>query len=385
MALHFDREEFDERYARLRTEMEENNLDAMLLFAQESMYWLTGYDTFGFIFFQCMIVLKDGKTILLTRSADQRQARHTSTVNDIRIWVDRGEASPVGQLKDLLFELDLLGSRLGVEYDTHGMTGKVGREIDAALTSFADLKDMSVLIPKLRAIKSPAEIAYVRKAAELTDAAYEAGLSEIGPGADEGRILAAVHGAIFEGGGDYPGNEFVIGSGRDALLCRYKSGRRTLEANDQITLDFAGAYRHYHAALMRTVVVGAPTIRHRELFNAASEALQAVEPKLQTGNTFGDIFEAYATAVDAHGMMPHRLNTCGFSLGARFPPSGKDWPMAYRGNPAAVEPNMVIFVHMVLMDSTTETAMTLGQTYLTTGGAPECLSRLPLDLPVKAG
>ena len=51
----------------------------MLLFAQESMYWLTGYDTFGFCFFQCLVVKADGSMVLLTRSADLRQARQTST------------------------------------------------------------------------------------------------------------------------------------------------------------------------------------------------------------------------------------------------------------------------------------------------------------------
>ncbi len=385
MALHFQPEEFDARFASLQTKMAEQKLDAMLLFAQESMYWLTGYDTFGFCFFQCLVVTSDGKKVLLTRSADQRQAKHTSNISDIRIWIDRPDPSPVTQLKELLFELDLLGSRIGIEFDTHGMTGKIGVEINEILTSFADISDQSPLVPQLRAVKSPAEIDYVRKAAELGDAAYHAAMDEIRPGADEGRILAAMQGAIFEGGGDYPGNEFIIGSGQDALLCRYKSGRRSLAANDQITLEWAGTYRHYHAALMRTVVVGEPTPRHQEMYQAVHEALAAVEAKLTPGTSFGELFDAHAGAVDAHGMMAHRLNACGYSLGARFTPSWMDMPMIYKGNPATVVPNMVIFTHMILMDSVTETAMTLGQTYLTTNGQPECLSALPLDLPVKSG
>ncbi|MEJ8472679.1 M24 family metallopeptidase [Roseibium algae] len=385
MALHFSSEEFDARMDRLKASMAENKLDAMLLFAQESMYWLSGYDTFGFCFFQCLVVTADGRKILLTRSADQRQARHTSNISDIRIWVDRGEASPVSQLKDLLFELDLLGSRVGVEYDTHGMTGAIGIELNAQLNSFADLKDTSRLIPMLRAVKSPAEIAYVRKAAELADRAFDAAMDEIRPGADEGKILAAMQGAIFEGGGDYPGNEFIIGSGNDALLCRYQSGRKTLQDNDQLTLEWAGAYRHYHAALMRTVIIGMPTNRHLEMYAATRDALAAVETKLRPGCTFGDIFDAHATAVDNHNMMAHRLNACGYSLGARFTPSWMDPPMAYKDNPAVVEPNMIIFQHMILMDSVSETAMTLGRTYLTTEGDPESLSALPLDLPIKSG
>ncbi|MBN9673624.1 M24 family metallopeptidase [Roseibium aggregatum] len=385
MALHFSDAEFANRFEKLKAAMEAEKLDAMLLFAQESMYWLTGYDTFGFCFFQCLVVTRDGAKVLLTRSADQRQAKHTSNIQDIRIWIDTGAASPVSQLKDMLFDMDLLGSRIGIEYDTHGMTGKVALQINAELSSFADISDASPFIPALRAVKSPEEIVYVRKAAELGDKAYHAAMDEIQPGADEGCILAAMQGAIFEGGGDYPGNEFIIGSGADALLCRYKSGRRILGSQDQITLEWAGSYRRYHAALMRTVVVGEPTDRHREMYDAAREALAAVETRLVSGNTFGDVFDAHAAAVDARGMMPHRLNACGYSLGARFTPSWMDTPMAYKANPAEVKPDMVIFMHMILMDSISGTAMTLGQTYLTTENAPESLSTLPLDLPVKSG
>ncbi|WP_422037375.1 M24 family metallopeptidase [Roseibium sp.] len=385
MALHFSDAEFERRFTELKAAMDAEKLDAMLLFAQESMYWLTGYDTFGFCFFQCLVVTKDGEKVLLTRSADQRQARHTSNISDIRIWIDRGSASPVLQLKEMLFDMDLLGSRIGIEYDTHGMTGKIALQINAELTSFADLRDASALIPDLRSVKSPEEIVYVRKAAELTDKAFHAAMDEIRPGADEGKVLSAMQGAIFEGGGDYPGNEFIIGSGHDALLCRYKSGRRVLDERDQITLEWAGSYRHYHAAAMRTIIVGTASDRHQEMYLATREALAAVETQLVPGKTFGDIFDAHAERMDAHGMMQHRLNACGYSLGARFTPSWMDTPMAYRSNPAPVKPNMVIFMHMILMDSITDTAMTLGQTYLTTEGAPECLSTLPLDLPVKSG
>ncbi|MET1411938.1 Xaa-Pro peptidase family protein [Roseibium sp. HPY-6] len=385
MALHFSDAEFERRFDELKAAMEADKLDAMLLFAQESMYWLTGYDTFGFCFFQCLVVTKDGEKVLLTRSADQRQARHTSNISDIRVWIDRGSASPVLQLKDMLFDMDLLGSRIGIEYDTHGMTGKIALQINAELTSFADIRDASALVPELRSVKSTEEIAYVRKASELTDKAFDAAMEEVRPGADEGRILAAMQGAIFEGGGDYPGNEFIIGSGHDALLCRYKAGRRILGDRDQLTLEWAGSYRHYHAAAMRTVIVGTPTDRHQEMYLATREALSAVETQLVPGKTFGDIFDAHAERLDAHGMMQHRLNACGYSLGARFTPSWMDTPMAYKANPAVVKPNMVIFMHMILMDSITDTAMTLGQTYLTTEAAPESLSKLPLDLPVKSG
>lgn len=380
MALHFSAEEFAAREARVLAAMKTQKLDAMLLFAQESMYWLTGYDSFGYCFFQCLVLTADGTKVLMTRAPDLRQARHTSNLQDIRVWVDKGEASPVLQLKEILFELALLGTRLGVEYDTHGLTARNGRLIDEHLASFADLVDASEVIPPLRAVKSPEEIVHIREAARLADRALEAGIAEIRPGADEGRILAAMQGAVFEGGGDYPANPFIIGSGADALLCRTKTGRRVLDTQDQITLEFAGAYRHYHVAGMRTVVVGETRPRHLELHDAASEALAAVEAEMVPGKSFGDVFDAHARVLDGRGLLAHRLNACGYSLGARYAPSWMDWPMFYRGNPAPIVPNMVLFAHMILMDSETQTAMCLGRTYLTTEGLPEALSLAPIDL-----
>jgi Xaa-Pro dipeptidase len=380
MALHFERSEFAARLERVLAAIAARQLDGMLLFAQESMYWLTGYDSFGYCFFQCLVLGGDGRMTLLTRAPDLRQARHTSLIGDIRVWVDSGDAHPASALGRVLGELGLSRRRLGIEYDTHGLTAANGRAVEAALTGVVDLADASDLVPRLRAVKSAAEVAYARRAAALADAALAAGLAVIGAGADEADILAAMQGAVLAGGGDYPGNPFILGSGPDALLCRTKSGRRRLAASDQITLEFAGVWRHYHAALMRTVIVGPPGPRHRTLYAAASEALAAVEAAMRPGRGFGDVFEAHAQAMDAHGMAPHRLNACGYSLGARFSPSWMDWPMFHRGNREPVMPGMVLFAHMILMDSEAGAAMCLGRTYLTGEGAPEPLSAAPIEL-----
>ncbi|MDG3576092.1 Xaa-Pro peptidase family protein [Rhizobium sp. YJ-22] len=379
MALHFERDEYAARLERLTAGMREEKLDAMLLFAQESMYWLTGYDTFGYCFFQCLVVKADGTMALLTRSADLRQARQTSIIDNVVIWVDRVNADPTSDLKNLLSDMDLLGAKIGVEYDTHGMTGRIARLLDQQLTAFGTIVDASYLVSRLRLVKSPAEIAYVERAAALADDALDAALPLIGPGADEADILAAMQGAVFAGGGDYPANEFIIGSGADALLCRYKAGRRKLDTEDQLTLEWAGVSAHYHAAMMRTVVIGQPTHRHRELFSACVENIQAIEAVLRPGHIFGDVFDTHARIMDERGLTRHRLNACGYSLGARFSPSWMEHQMFHAGNVEEIKPGMSLFIHMIIMDSDSGTAMTLGQTYLTTDDAPRALSRHGLD------
>jgi Xaa-Pro dipeptidase len=380
MPVHFSPDEMRERRASATGEMARRGLDALLMFRQESMYYLTGYDTFGYVYFQCLVLTADGRTAILTRAPDLRQARFTSDVADVRVWVDRECATPVDDLKSLLDELGLSGKRLGVEYDAYGLTAANGRLLDAGLSGFATLTDASDVVTRLRLIKSSAEIAYVRRAAELADAAWLAALDTARPGAFEGDILAAMHGAVFRGGGDDPGNEFIIGSGPGAMMCRYFSGRRTLDVTDQLTLEFAGTYRHYHSCLMRTIPIGATKPRQARLFDAARDALQACEATLKPGRTVADVFDAHARTLDAAGLSRFRLNACGYSLGTTFAPNWMDKPMIYAGNPLVLAPGMVFFLHMIIFDDREGLAMTLGRTSLVTNEGSEVLSKAPLEL-----
>lgn len=383
MGLHFERNEYDRRIKATIAAMQKQGLDGLLMFQQESMYYLTGYDTFGFCFFQCLYLGADGKLALLTRSADLRQAQHTSIIGDIRIWTDAAGAKPATQLRDMLQSLGAKGKRLGVENQSYGLTHANGKQVDAALDGFAKLSDASDLVNMIRVVKSPAELRYVRKAGELGDAALKAAVRKTKAGADEGEILAAQQAAVFAGGGDYPANEFIIGSGKDALLCRYKSGRRKLSKKDQLTLEWAGVYRHYHAAFMRTLIIGKPSKQHLAMDEACREALEAVEEQLVPGRTAGNVFAAHAAVMDAHGMKNHRLNACGYSLGAKFTPSWMDSPMFYKDNPVVIGPGMVFFAHMILMNSEAGAAYCLGRTYIIGEKRPEPVSKAPLGMIIR--
>jgi Xaa-Pro dipeptidase len=380
MALHFTADEFAARRTAAIAQMEQRGLNGLLMFRQESMFYLTGYDTFGFCFFQCLYMGDDGRTVLLTRAPDLRQAQNTSDIKDIRIWVDRADATPADDLKALLVELGCQGKKLGIEYDAYGLNALNGMRVNAAMDGLCTLEDASDMVSLQRVVKSPAELVYVRRAAELGDAALDQAHATTGPGANEGHILAAMQGAVFEGGGDYAGNEFIVGSGPDALLCRYFSGRRVLDPTDQLTLEFGGAYRHYHACLMRTIPVGTVSQAQRDMHAACADALEACKQALIPGRPIGEVFDAHARVMDAAGYRHARLNACGYSLGAVFAPIWMDYPMFYHANPVIAAPGMVYFLHMILMDSDSGLAMTLGETVLVTETGNERLSRATLDL-----
>ena len=115
MAIHFTKEEFLKRRSKVIEELKKQNLDGLLMFRQESMYWLTGYDTFGYVYFQCLVLTAKGDLVLLTRAPDLRQAQNTSIIKDIRIWVDKDKSNPADELKNILSEPSLEKSNLGVE------------------------------------------------------------------------------------------------------------------------------------------------------------------------------------------------------------------------------------------------------------------------------
>jgi Xaa-Pro dipeptidase len=378
--LHFSHEEFARRRASVVAEMARRGLRALLMFRQESMYWLTGYDSFGYVFFQCLVLTDLGRMVLLTRAPDRLQARYTSLIDDVRVWMDGPDATPTKDLRALLLELGCASGAFGVEWDAYGLTARNGQRVSAALDGLATLEDASELISRLRMVKSAAELTYIRRAAALADRALAVAEQASGPGAFEGDILAGMHDVNFRAGGDAPANPFIIGSGPGAQLCRSYTGRRQLDADDQLTLEFAGVWRHYHACLMRTFLIGRADPRLATMHAACVEALHAAEAALRPGQPLGAAFAAHARVLDQRGLHAHRLNACGYSLGATYAPTWMDWPMLHAGQTQPAEPGMVLFVHAIVFDAPNGLAMTLGRTCVITEAGASPLSPAPLQL-----
>ena len=355
MPVHFTSDEMSDRVARAAAAVDAAGLDALLVFKQESMYWLTGYDTFGFAMFQCLVLTADGHLALLTRRPDRGTALYTSTLSDdqVRVWADVEGVDPAQQLMRLLADMGVTETakpRLGIELDSYGLKASNWRLLEAALDGVATWTDASTLIQELRRTKSPAELAYIRRAAELADDAWDAAVAAAGPGVSEAEILADMQSVILRSGGDYAGNEIIIGSGPAALMVRYTSGRRTLGVDDQLTLEWCGVERRYHAAMMRTLLTGTPSPRHVAMHAACVDALEACEAAIAPGVTLGEVFDVHAAVLDAAGFGAHRMNACGYGMGAVYAPIWVDWPMLYHGNPLTFGVDQVYFLHMILLD-----------------------------------
>lgn len=382
MHIHFDREEFSRRQQNVCRKMQQAGLDGLLIFRQESMYYLTGYDTEGFVLFQAMYMSCDGRIALLTRSADRLQARITSTLEDVRIWVDREGANPAQDLKDLLAEYGCAGKHIGVEYEAYGLTGQRAMMVNDALDGFCHLSDASDLVRLVRLVKSPAELNYVRKAGKIVDAAWNVANQKSVPGAFLGDVYGEMMHVMMSMDGDPSASRWPMGAGTNSMLVRYHTGKETIGTNDQVQHEFAGSFRHYHAAAMSVIITGDVDPRQQAMFHACREALDRCKDALRPGATVGEIYDAHKASLTAAGYGHACLNACGYTLGITYPPSWMDWPMLWTGNPDVIEEGMVFFMHMILLDDTTNLTMSLGETAIVTSGACEPVCHAPQELIV---
>ncbi|KAL4877602.1 peptidase M24, structural domain-containing protein [Aspergillus karnatakaensis] len=385
-ALHFSEKEFEERRHRALELIKREKLDGFLITKQETLYYLTGYDTFGYVFFQAMYFHNDGSMKLITRMPDLRQALYTSVLKyeDILIRSDDAGSNPVSLVPVVLkeFGINSPSKRIGFEPNSATLTLEIGKLLEESVAGLCTLVNHSNLFTReLRIIKSPTELRKVRKAAYLADFSLIRALKVAKPGAYEGDLWRELMGTIYEGGGDDPANENIMVSGNKAVLTRYSTGRSKIDR--QLTIEHAAVYKHYHACLMRTVHIGGVTKLARRMFEVNILQMEAAMAALKPGREIGDVFEAYARIADENGFKDQRFNACGYSLGATFSPTWMDYPMFVRGQNVIAQPGMVFFIHIILMDKATDTASSIGQTVEVTEDGCVSLSKLPFHITRK--
>ena len=383
VSLRFPPEEHAARLTATRAELNRRGLDALLVFAQESHYYLTGYDTSGYVFFQAGVVTADERpTVLLTRRPDLRQAEVASLYDDIRIWLNAEDANPAEDLRAILEELGLKGARIGVEFATYGLTAANGRLVEAALDGVCVLEDASDIVRHQRLVKTGAELAMIREAGRLADAAVMAAVERAAPGATESQLSGAALTAMLNGGGEVPSGGPLINTGPRALFGRGIGGPRRIDENDQVLIELAGSYCRYHVCVESTVAVGKPDPRQAEMMTVAADALDQIRDAAKPGVALGALDDIHRKVLDAAGFATERFAACGYALGCTFRPTWMDVPpMIYTGNPLVLEPGMVFFVHIMIPDTRTSIMAGIGQTFaVRESGSVELFSALPTEL-----
>ncbi len=378
----FDDAEYDARVAAARAELAARDLDALILFAQKSLYYLFGYDGGGYVFFQCAVLTADERpSVLLCRRPDVAQARDTSRIEEIRVWLNAEEADPARDLMAILADRGLTGRRVGIETDSHGLTGFNHAAVTAVADGAVTLVEASDIVRALRLVKSPAELELVDRAGALADAAVRAVTTAARPGVLDSTLTAAAMTAMLEGGGDMPPAGPLVNSGSRAVYGRGVGGARGLAEQDQVMIELAGTYRRYNACIERCIAIGGVSPERAALQGLVGDTLEEMLEAFRPGAPLGRVDEIHRARLDGAGYGEVRYAACGYSLGATYRPSWMDVPpMIYAGNPLELRPGMVFFPHVMVGDTRTGLALGLGDTVVVTDGAPRILSTLPRDL-----
>ena len=382
--IHFSREEFSQRQQKTRKHLQNLELDGLLLFKIEDMYWLTGYESDGFCIFGCMFIGTDGALTHLARPADLGNISYSSICEDVRISPDTEDSTRAEHVKDMLRSLGMEGKKIGIQVDTMGLTPRLFLEISEILDGWCDLTIAPDFIRILRLVKSPQELSYFRKAGEVMDVVMDKVIEATCPGAFEGDIYATFYDTLFRLDADLPAHIPPLGSGDSALNLRYTTKRKNVSENDQVTLELGLAYRHYHVACMGVVLTG-PEInnRHLKMHKTSVIALDAVQAALRPGTTVGELFDIYKATLEEHGEHDAVLTVAGYTMGAMWPPTWMEEPMIFEGNPLVLEENMTFFNHMILNDREIGLSMAVGETAIVTKDVPEIITHTPREPIIK--
>ncbi len=341
----FGRTEFDARRQDIRDRMVHRGLDALLVVSPENVYYLLGLNYQGYFAFTLLVLPVDGAPRLLTRAVEQPTvAAQVSGAEHVTFSDDEDLVSAaVGAIS----RSTRAGDRIGVERTAMFFPPGVWDGVRDTLTD-REFADGSGVIEQVRAVKSDAEIALIRRSARISDKAMRAGVDAAGPGVSEREVAAHVYHKMIAAGSEDPGFAPLIRAG-DALDQEHVTWReRHLEPGESLFLELSASVSRYHAPLSRLVHVDRLPPGIDEPAAIATEGLHAVLDALRPGASAGAVYAAWQKVVDAGlGHSGYRRHHCGYMVGIGFPPSwvgGSAVVGLRRDSDLVIAPGMVFHV-----------------------------------------
>ena len=191
----------------------------------------------------------------------------------------------------------------------------------------ADIVDASALIEELRLVKSPLELAHIRKAAAIADTAMIAAREAIGPGVSETELEGVIMQEMMSAGGGYPGIRTMLGSGPRAGTHHGPPTRRRIKQGDLVFIDFCGCYERYHVNVHRTFSLGKPDERWVSLMDKSAGCIDAIQAEIKLGQPMSEVENIAQRYIDSAGIRKYVWWVGGYSLGIAVPPDwcGRHW------------------------------------------------------------
>jgi Xaa-Pro dipeptidase len=366
-------EEYRDRLARTRRWMHEHDIELLILNQPEHYNWLSGYDPTSVFYHQSLIVPAAQEPLtLICNKAELALCEETCWVPDVRVvWTHEDQ---VARTLEVLRERELLGARrIGLNLMSYQLRPRYAFELRDALEP-CDIVDVTAALDDLRLVKSPAEIAYLRRAAHVADLGVSAGIETIRAGVSDREVMAAIQHTVTVAGGEFPAYPFLVDA--RGTLHGTPIGK-VLAPGDTVYMEVSGVVRRYHCNVSRTVVLGEPSARLRELYAVVRDALDRATDALRPGVSVRELVELVASLQGAYER--HTWGRFGFSMEIAYPPIWIGGLSLMRGDEHVLEPGMVITVEPGLSYADGATMM-FGNNVLVTENDPEVLNDLSTDL-----
>jgi len=326
----------EERQARIdkaRRLMVEQGIDALLLEAGPGLQYFTGVEWWrDERLLAAVIPARDEIAYVCPAFERDRLLEMVTIGEDVRSWQE--DESPYALVADILRDRGLSTGRVGVEESVRYF---IYQGVRREAPQIECLSGDPITIP-CRVHKSPAEIALMQRANEITVAAYQACIPLLRTGmttGEFGRLAAAAYQALGVQGGI--GAQFGPGS----ALPHGSREPHPLQEGDVVLMDSVCSVEGYRSDISRTIVYGEPTARHREIWALEKEAQAAAFAAAQVGVPCEDVDAAARGVITTAGFgpdydvpgLPHRT---GHGIGLQV----HEWTHLVRGNKTPIAPGM---------------------------------------------
>jgi Xaa-Pro dipeptidase len=375
----FSKAELDARVAAARAKLAEREIDVFIITAPENIFYLTGQQTPGYYTFQALLLPVDAEPHFVVRQLELNNLVANSYLANVHPYPDGADS--IAFTVDLIHRLGWQGKRIAIDERGWFLPIAIYKALQARL---GGLHDGAGLIEQLRAVKSPAEIAAVRKAATYVDAGMRGGLDAMRAGASENDVVAAMMSAAIAAGSEYLGMEPLMSSGPRAGVPHGTWRRRKIERGDPVFYEMAATHDRYHAALMRSAWIGPPPDAAQRMMDTCLAALDAALAALKPGNTCEDVHRACQAVVDRAGYTDAFRKRTGYSIGISFAPDWGEWQVLslYEGVKTVLRPGMVFHIPPALRVYG-EFTVGVSETALVTESGYEQLGTFPRALAVR--
>jgi Xaa-Pro aminopeptidase len=381
--LPFSTLEYHDRCGRLRQLMIEAGLDVMLVHQPASVFYFSGNENLHVYDHECVIVPMDGEISLLVPQGELTRAQLTSWVS--RIVSFPGGANPAHALAAILEEQGHGRSRIGVEKRAPRAAGLSVHVYESLLAAMPDASfvDASGLPERVKVIKSPQEVTFLRQAASFTDAGMRAALATAAEGRTDNDVAAAAHQAMIAAGSEFLSIPAIVNAGRYSGIAHSTHMRHRLQRGDVLFLELGGCFRRYSAPCMRSATIGPPTDVAKRLTEGCLAALSEMQTAMRPGATFDEVARLGARGVARAGLPVHWSGNCGYPVGAGFPPYWGEYSCQIAlGDQTVLQPGMV-FHQPVILRVLGKLGVAFSETVLITPTGCETLTRVERQLLVR--